>query len=80
MGLDPEMEWLELGFEKKVWRIHLKWTTKKLLFDSEWHNLAKECKLGIGDKLFANQRFSLALYHLNQAMNIYQKGIICSLL
>ena len=83
MGLDEEMDWVEFGFEKTVWRIHLKWKKKKLLFHSEWHDLVEDCKLAIGDKClavstFAYQRISLAVYHQNQATNCYQKGIIYS--
>ncbi|KAL1823422.1 hypothetical protein ACET3Z_010200 [Daucus carota] len=81
MGLDEEMDWVEFGFEKTVWRIHLKWKKKKLLFHSEWHDLVEDCKLAIGDKClavstFAYQRFSLAVYHQNQATNCYQKGSV----
>lgn len=68
LGLDPDMAWMQLGFEKTVWQINLKWTANKLFFDREWENLAKACKLSNGDTCFAistfsNQRFDLAVYH-----------------
>ncbi|KAL1804947.1 hypothetical protein ACET3Z_028015 [Daucus carota] len=81
LGLDPDMAWMHLGFEKTVWQINLKWTANKLFFDREWENLAKACKLSNGDTCFAistfsNQRFNLAVYHEKKAMNIYQKGSV----
>ena len=80
VGLDPEMKWFHLGFQKITWRIHLKWTEDEILFDSEWNELTKAYKLAVGDRCvfictFSCQRFKLAVFHKDQAMNTYKHGM-----
>ncbi|KAK1370882.1 hypothetical protein POM88_036974 [Heracleum sosnowskyi] len=49
IGLEETMNWIEMGYKKRKWRIKLKWENGILLFNEEWNSFVEESNLVPGD-------------------------------
>ncbi|KAK1382873.1 hypothetical protein POM88_020608 [Heracleum sosnowskyi] len=49
IGLEETMNWIEMGYKKRKWRIKLKWENGILLFNKEWNSFVEESNLVPGD-------------------------------
>ena len=79
IGLSPEMNWIEIGFEKLFWKMKLQWHRAGLLFGPEWNKFCKSCKLAIDDRCIFTTcthegQCKVAVYHKEKSKEVYKEG------